>query len=177
MLKMAQQQYIKHLYEVEERSLNEIAEMTGFNFRTVQKYAYQDNWSVDHLPDVEPGSYPVLGDFIPVIDLWLEEDRRVPRKQRHTIQRIYDRLRDECGFTGSYSSVKRYVRKKKFVLKMTNDWLSRRATARWTSENSFTTIPPERSRRVMRLRFLFRIPIRVIPRHSLHRTRNACWKA
>lgn len=121
MLKMAQQQYIKHLYEVEERSLNEIAEMTGFNFRTVQKYAYQDNWSVDHLPDVEPGSYPVLGDFIPVIDLWLEEDRRVPRKQRHTIQRIYDRLRDECGFTGSYSSVKRYVRKKKFVLKMTND--------------------------------------------------------
>lgn len=78
MLKMAQQQYIKHLYEVEERSLNEIAEMTGFNFRTVQKYAYQDNWSVDHLPDVEPGSYPVLGDFIPVIDLWLEEDRRVP---------------------------------------------------------------------------------------------------
>ena len=88
MLKMAQQQYIKHLYEVEERSLNEIAEMTGFNFRTVQKYASQDNWSVDHLPDVEPGSYPVLGDFIPVIALWLEEDRRVPRKQRHTIQRI-----------------------------------------------------------------------------------------
>ena len=109
MLKMAQQQYIKHLYEVEERSLNEIAEMTGFNFRTVQKYAYQDNWSVDHLPDVEPGSYPVLGDFIPVIDLWLEEDRRVPRKQRHTIQRIYDRLRDECGFTGSESSVRNLV--------------------------------------------------------------------
>lgn len=106
MLKMAQQQYIKHLYEVEERSLNEIAEMTGFNFRTVQKYAYQDDWSVDDLPDVEPGSYPVLGDFIPVIDLWLEEDRKVPRKQRHTVWRIYNRLRDECGFTGSYSSVK-----------------------------------------------------------------------
>lgn len=114
MLKMAQQQYIKHLYEVEERSLNEIAEMTGFNFRTVQKYAYQDNWSVDDLPDVEPGSYPVLGDFIPVIDLWLGEDRKIPRKQRHTVWRIYNRLRDECGFTGSYSSVKRYVRKKKY---------------------------------------------------------------
>ena len=68
-LKMAQQQYINHLYEVEDRSLNEIAEMTGFNFRTIQKYAYQDNWSVEYLPDVEPGSCPVLGDFIPVIDL------------------------------------------------------------------------------------------------------------
>lgn len=73
------------------------------------------------MPDVEPGSYPVLGDFIPVIDLWLEEDRKVPRKQRHTVWRIYNRLRDECGFTGSYSGVKRYVRKKKYVLKMTND--------------------------------------------------------
>ena len=97
MLKMAQQEYIKHLYEVEERSLNEIKKMTGFNFRTIQKYAYQDNWSVEHLPNVEPESYPVLGEYISVIDQWLEEDRRVPRKQRHTIQRIYDRLRDELA--------------------------------------------------------------------------------
>lgn len=115
---MAQQQYIKHLYEMEEKSLNEIAKMTGFNYRTVRKYAYQDNWNAEHLPNVEPESYPVLGDYIPVIDRWLEEDRRVPRKQRHTAQRIYDRLKDECGFTGSYSSVKRYVRKKKYVMKM-----------------------------------------------------------
>lgn len=118
MLKMAQQQYIKHLYEMEEKSLNEIAKITGFNYRTVRKYAYQDNWSAEHLPNVESESYPVLGSYIPTIDKWLAEDRRVPRKQRHTVQRIYDRLRDECGFTGSYSSVKRYVRKKKYVMKM-----------------------------------------------------------
>lgn len=51
MLKMAQQQYIKHLYEVEEKSLNEIAKMTGFNYHTIQKYAYRENWSVEHLPN------------------------------------------------------------------------------------------------------------------------------
>jgi hypothetical protein len=42
---MAQKEYIKHLYEVEEKSLLEIANATGFNYRTVQKYAYQEDWS------------------------------------------------------------------------------------------------------------------------------------
>lgn len=121
MLKMAQVQYIKHLYEVEEKSLLEIANTTGLNYRTVRKYAYKENWSADHLPDIEPKSYPVLGDFIPTIDTWLEDDRRVPRKQRHTAWRIYTRLRDEHGFTGGYSSVKRYVRRKKFVMKQASE--------------------------------------------------------
>ena len=117
MLKMAQKEYIKHLYEVEDKSVLEIANTTGFNYRTVRKYAYQEDWSNDDLPNIEPTSYPVLESYIPTIDAWLEADRKIPRKQRHTVKRIYDRLRDECGFPGSYSSVKKYVRKKKFVMK------------------------------------------------------------
>lgn len=35
----------------------------------------------------------------------LEEDRGTPRKQRHTAKRIYERLVEEQGFTGSYRSV------------------------------------------------------------------------
>lgn len=115
---MAQKQYIKHLYEVEEKSLLEIAKTTGFNYRTVRKYAYQEDWSNDNLPNIEPQSYPILGGFIPTIDKWLEKDRKVPRKQRHTAKRIYDRLRMEEGFSGSYSSVKKYVRKKKYIMKV-----------------------------------------------------------
>lgn len=114
---MAQIQYIKHLYEVEEKSLSEIARLTETNFRTVQKYAYCDDWSQKSLPDLEPKSYPVLGNYLFIIDKWLEEDRKVPRKQRHTAQRIYDRLVKEHGYCGSYSSVKKYVRKKKFAMK------------------------------------------------------------
>ena len=117
MLRMAQIEYIKDLYENEEKSLREISRMTGHSFETVRKYAYQTNWSEDKLPDVDPKNYPTLGKYIPTIDEWLEADRKVPRKQRHTVKRIYCRLRDECGFQGSYSSVKRYVRKKKFVMK------------------------------------------------------------
>ncbi len=36
-------------------------------------------------------------------------DQSRPRKQRHTAQRIYERLRDEHGYAGSASSVRRYV--------------------------------------------------------------------
>ena len=64
MLKMAQKQYIKHLYEVKEKSLLEITGTTGFKYRTVQKYAYQENWSEGYLPDIEQQSYPVLGDYM-----------------------------------------------------------------------------------------------------------------
>ena len=75
MLKMAQQQYIKHLYEKEEKSLAEIARTTNLNYRTVRKYALKDDWSEDKLPNLEPESYPVLGKFIPTINEWLEKDK------------------------------------------------------------------------------------------------------
>lgn len=120
MLRMAQKEYIKDLYENEDLSLREISRRTGHSFETVKKYAYQEDWSEDSLPDIEPKSYPVLEDYIQIIDEWLESDRKIPRKQRHTAQRIYDRLRKECGFHGSYSSVKKYVRKKKYVMRVTN---------------------------------------------------------
>lgn len=115
---MAQIQYIKDLYENEEKSLRDISRITGHSFKPVQKYAQKDNWSEGNLPDTEPTSYPVLGGFIPIVDGWLEADRKIPRKQRHTAWRLFCRLRDEYGFTGSYSSVKRYVRKKKYVMKV-----------------------------------------------------------
>lgn len=121
MIRMAQINTIKDLYENEDVSLREIARRTNLSFQTVRKYAYQEDWSEDNLPDIEPQSYPVLKDFIPTIDEWLEGDRKIPRKQRHTVKRIYDRLRDEKGFRGSYSSVKKYVRKKKYVMKAASE--------------------------------------------------------
>lgn len=116
-LRMAQQQYIKDLWENEDLSLREISRQTGFSFQTVQKYAYQEDWSKEKLPDLEPSHYPVLEEYIPVINEWLEADQKVPRKQRHTAKRISDRLVEEHGYTGSYSSVRRYVHKKKVVMR------------------------------------------------------------
>jgi transposase len=45
-----------------------------------------------------------------VIDAILADDKQRPAKQRHTAKRIFDRLRDEHGFTGGYTIVKDYVR-------------------------------------------------------------------
>ena len=43
---------------------------------------------------------------------YLDEDRGLPKKQRHTAKRIYDRLRAEHGFDGKYTIVKDYVRER-----------------------------------------------------------------
>ena len=40
-------------------------------------------------------------------------DRGVPKKQRHTAKRIYERLRDEHRFSGKYTIVKDYVRERR----------------------------------------------------------------
>jgi transposase len=50
-----------------------------------------------------------LGPHMAWIAAILEGDRSVHKKQRHTAQRIFDRLRDERGFSGRYTIVREYV--------------------------------------------------------------------
>jgi transposase len=57
-----------------------------------------------------PIKRPKLDGFTEIIDAWLEEDHGVPRKQRHTAKRVFERLREEHGFTGGYTIVKDYIR-------------------------------------------------------------------
>ena len=58
-----------------------------------------------------PVRRPKLDEFTALIEQWLGDDRRHGyRKQRHTAKRIFERLRDEHGFTGGYTIVKDYVR-------------------------------------------------------------------
>ncbi len=52
-----------------------------------------------------------LDPFRATVDGWLQADRFMPRKQRHTAKRVYDRLVSEKGYEGSYSPVQRYVKR------------------------------------------------------------------
>jgi transposase len=62
-------------------------------------------------------SYHKLGPVIPIINGVLEEDRKAPRKQRHTSHRIWQRLRTEVvGFEASERAVRQYVRRRKAEL-------------------------------------------------------------
>ncbi len=51
-----------------------------------------------------------LEGFLPIIEQILEDDRQAPKKQRHTAQRIFERLRDEHGYEGRLTVVKDAVR-------------------------------------------------------------------
>ena len=64
-----------------------------------------------------PRAKPRLGPFLPVIHQILEADRHAPAKQRHTAERIFQRLRDEHGYTGCASIVRAAV----------HDWRQSRA--------------------------------------------------
>jgi transposase len=56
---------------------------------------------------------PKLGPYRAVIDGWLEADRTVARKQRHTARRIHQRLVDEHGADVAETTVRQYVRARK----------------------------------------------------------------
>lgn len=56
-----------------------------------------------------PRAKPKLDRFVPVIEAILEADKTAPVKQRHTARRIFERLRDEYGYTGCSSQVRAAV--------------------------------------------------------------------
>ena len=70
---------------------------------TVARYADMDDMTPKPPMDRRRGSK--IDPYAALVDEWLEADRRMPRKQRHTARRVHERLVEECGFEGSYSSV------------------------------------------------------------------------
>jgi hypothetical protein len=58
----------------------------------------------------QPRAKRMLEPFAPVIEQILQADRTVHRKQRHTAQRIFDRLRAEHGYPGGITIVRAAVR-------------------------------------------------------------------
>ena len=62
-----------------------------------------------------PVRRPKLADHEAFIEQILDDDENAPRKQRHTVRRIFERLRDERGFDGGYSPVRDYVRPRRQV--------------------------------------------------------------
>jgi transposase len=47
---------------------------------------------------------PILDDYVRVIDEILRTDKALIKKQRHTAKRIFERLRDEHGYAGTFRS-------------------------------------------------------------------------
>ena len=101
--------YAKVRYAVRIEGLSEraAARRFGIDPRTVAKML---RFSVPPgYRRTRPPVRPKLDAFIAIIDRILLEDKGRPKKQQHTAKRIFERLRDEHGFTGGITIVKDYV--------------------------------------------------------------------
>lgn len=110
MLKMEQYEQIRTAHRVYGEGIKAIARRTGHSRNTVRK-ALRSTFPTYQRHG--PVSYPVLGPYMQDIDAWLVGDTDQPKKQRHTAERIYQRLVAEHGYTGCVTTVSRYVREAK----------------------------------------------------------------
>ena len=99
---------VRRAVMVEGMSIREAAREFGLHRDTVRKmlaYSVPPGYRRQSAP-----RRPKLEPYSGVIDQILEKDHSAPKKQRHTAKRIFERLRDEYGFGGGYTTVKDYVR-------------------------------------------------------------------
>src|SRR5664279_576320 len=98
---------VRRAVRVEGRSQRAVAREFGLSRETVRKmlqYAVPPGYQRQ-----QPIKRPKLGPWLGVIDAILNDDKQRPSKQRHTAKRIFERLKEEHGFTGGYTIVKDYV--------------------------------------------------------------------
>ena len=103
----------QHIRQLDRQGLShrEISRKLGVSRTTVVRYANHGDYSPKPLGSGHAGRSLVDAGYSAVVDGWPAADLRMPVKQRHTATRVYERLVAECGFTGSYSSVQRWVKR------------------------------------------------------------------
>ena len=98
---------VRHAVQIDGMSERAAADHFGVNARTVSKMM---KFSVPPgYVRKKPPFRPKLDAFAGIIDAIVTADKDRPKKQRHTSKRIFERLRDEHGFTGGITIVKDYV--------------------------------------------------------------------
>jgi transposase len=107
MLKVVDIECIRKLYFREGWSIRRICKELHHSRKTIRK-ALDDAGPWEYRL-TQPRPAPKVGPFLDLIRQWLQEDQRAPRKQRHTARRIYQRLRDEHGYKGAESTIRRTV--------------------------------------------------------------------
>lgn len=110
---MDQYELIRIAHRVYKKGIRQIARETGHTRRTIRRVlAGQEP---KYRRQKEPAC-PVMDSVAGVVEGWLRADREQPVKQRHTAHRVWRRLVDEHGFTGSEPTVRRWVRERKMRL-------------------------------------------------------------
>ncbi len=102
---------VRRSHFIEGMSIRQAARMFNLHRSTVSKmleYSAPPGYQRQ-----QPPHRPKLDPYTPVIDQILQSDQDRPKKQRHTAKRIFQRLKEEHGFSGQYTIVKDYVRQRR----------------------------------------------------------------
>ena len=105
---------IRREYEFGLASISGVARKFGVHRRMVREAIES---SIPMRLPVKERPRPTIGPLAEFIDEILEDDRRAPRKQRHTAHRIWVRInRERSGYPIAESTVRQYVRERKQTL-------------------------------------------------------------
>jgi len=96
---------------VKGESIRQIQRETGLHFETVKKILEHSSPPEFQCPE---RPQPKIGPYLEFISDILKSDTELPKKQRHTAKRIFERIREE-GYEGGYTQVKEAVRERKRI--------------------------------------------------------------
>ena len=96
-------------------SIREIAKRAEVSTKTVQKILKSNQTKFTY--HRKNSSKPATDKVRQTIESWLREDLGVKKKYRRKATRIYELLKKEHGYTGSYESIARCVKELKPIIK------------------------------------------------------------
>jgi transposase len=110
MIIVEDREQIRRAYFIEHQSIREIARQLHRSPKTICK-ALETAGQAEYTL-TQPRASPVLGEYKGLINQLLEENKRLPRKQRYTLHKIFEQVQ-AAGYQGCESGVRLYVAQKK----------------------------------------------------------------
>src|SRR5258708_7131956 len=98
---------IRRAYFEQDRSIKEIVRTLLVSRATVRKVIRSHKTEFKYARGVQPT--PKLGDWVEVLTEILEQESKLPKRERRSTQRLFEELRGR-GYDGSHDSVHRFVK-------------------------------------------------------------------
>lgn len=98
---------IRRAYFEQRRPIKEIVRTLSVSRATVRKVVRSEATAFKYERGVQPA--PKLGEWVEVLSEILEQEAKLPRRERRSTQRLFEELRGR-GYDGAHDSVHRFVR-------------------------------------------------------------------
>ena len=112
MLSMETQAKVRLLFTVKKHSISQISRELHLSRNTVKRALREDKIGRQYQRGHQPT--PKLGDYKIRLESWLLEDSKLPKSQRCSARKLYERLKDQ-EYKGAYDSVQRFVKQWQFA--------------------------------------------------------------